>query len=257
MSSINSIGAAGSGYLYESLSSGSRINRAADGAAELAISQEFTRQENGYDVGTRNMEDGVRAINIADGALSTITDSLQRIRELGVKASNGLLNDEDKQYIQAEVDQLKKSIADTADRANYNGIPLLDNEDGKVLLISSDANGNSRPMSMVNGTLDALGIEDFDVTGDFDLNAIDNALKTLNAGRSTLGAQSNGLEHAINNNNVASYNATASKSAMMDTDYAEYVGKLKTQNLLEEAQARLQKKRQEDHANKILGVIGN
>ena len=257
MSSINSIGAAGSSYLYESLSSGSRVNRAADGAAEMAISQEFDRQTNGYDVGARNMTDAVKATNIADGALSTITDSLQRIRELGVKASNGLMSDDDKKYIQAEIDQLKKGIADTADRANYNGIPLLDNEDGKVLLISSDANGNMRPMSTVNGTLDALGIEDFDVTGDFDLNAIDNALKSLNAGRSTLGAQTNGFEHAINSNKVASYNLTASKSAMMDTDYAEYVGKLKQQNLLEEVQARLQKKRQEDDAKKTLGIIGN
>ena len=99
MSSINSIGAAGSSYLYESLSSGSRVNRAADGAAEMAISQEFDRQTNGYDVGARNMTDAVKATNIADGALSTITDSLQRIRELGVKASNGLMSDDDKKFL--------------------------------------------------------------------------------------------------------------------------------------------------------------
>ena len=108
--SINSIGQPGSDYVYGALSSGSRINKAADGAAQMAIGQEFDRQNGGYEVGTNNLKDAKNAVNIADGALDGITSSLQRMRELALKASNGLMSDEDKQYIQAEVEQLKSAF---------------------------------------------------------------------------------------------------------------------------------------------------
>ncbi|MBR3305696.1 MAG: flagellin FliC5 [Lachnospiraceae bacterium] len=258
MSSINTIGQAGSSYLYGALSSGKRINTAADGAAEMAISQEFDRQNGGFEVGTRNLKDAKNAANIADGALDGITGSLQRMRELAVQASNGLLSDDDRSYIQAEIDQLKKGIGDIADKANFNGIPLLDNEDGKVLLISSDANGTQRPLSRVDGSLEALGIKDFDVTKDgFDIGAIDKALKTLNGGRSQVGAQSNSFDVAIGINGVSDYNTYASKSSMMDTEYGSYVSKLKNQNILEQTRAEMMRKKREDAARQTMGIIGN
>ena len=255
--SINSIGQPGSDYVYGALSSGSKINRAADGAAQMAIGQEFDRQNGGYEVGTNNLKDAKNATNIADGALDGITSSLQRMRELALKASNGLMNDEDKQYIQAEVEQLKKGIGDIANKANFNGIPLLENEDGKVLLINSDTNGTNRELTPADATLETLGIKDFDVTGEFDIEKLDNALQAINGGRSNFGAQSNSYDYAININETAKYNTYAAKSNMMDTEYGEYVSQMKKQGLLEQVQAEMQKKRQEDGARKTMGIVGN
>ena len=255
--SMNSIGQPGSDYVYGALSSGSRINKAADGAAQMAIGQEFDRQNGGYEVGTNNLKDAKNAVNIADGALDGITSSLQRMRELALKASNGLMSDEDKQYIQVEVDQLKKGIGDIADKANFNGIPLLENADGKVLLINSDANGTWREMSPADATLETLGIKDFDVTKDFDIKTLDKALQSINSGRSDLGAQSNSYDYAININDTAKYNTYAAKSSMMDTEYGEYVSQMKKQGLLEQVQEEMQRKRQEDAARKTMGIVGN
>ncbi len=255
--SINSIGQPGSSYLYGALSSGSRINRAADGPAELAIGNEFDRQNSGYEVGTRSLKDAKNAANIADGGLGNIADSLQRMRELAVQAGNGLMSADDKKYIQAEIEQLKKGIGDMTDKTEFNGIPLLENEDGKVLLISTDANGTQMGLTRPDTSLAALGIEDFDVTGDFDLSRIDKALEAVSGGRATLGAQSNAFDVAIDLNGVTNYNTYAAKSSMMDTEYGDYVSRLKQQNVLEQVNAQMQKKRQEDAARRTMGIIGN
>lgn len=257
MSSINSIGQPGSNYLYGALSSGSRINTAADGAAQLAIGQEFDRQNGGYEVGTRNLNDAKNAANIADGGLGNMVDSLQRMRELAVQAGNGLLSDNDKQYIQAEIDQLKKGISDMTDSAGFNGIPLLKNEDGSVLLINSDTNGTQMGLIRPDTGLEALGIADFDVTKEFDISKIDKALESIGGNRASIGAQSNAFDVAINLNGVSSYNTYSAKSTMMDTEYGDYVSKLNKQNVLEAVSAQMQKKRREDEAQRKMGIMGN
>ena len=101
---------------YTALSSGYKINSAADNAAGLAISEKLLTQTNGYDVGSSNAKDGVSLINVADGALSGIQDSLQRIHELGVRASNGLYSASDKQAFQTEIDGLKCDENGDSDR---------------------------------------------------------------------------------------------------------------------------------------------
>ncbi|MBR1472353.1 MAG: flagellin FliC5 [Lachnospiraceae bacterium] len=257
MSSINSIGQAGSDYLYGALSSGSRVNKAADGAAQMAISQEFDRQNGGYEVGTRNLQDAKNAANIADGGMSNIADSLQRMRELALQASNGLLGDDDKSYIQAEIDQLKQGISDMTDKTDFNGIPLLKNEDGSVLLINSDANGTQRELTRPDTGLEALGIADFDVRGEFDISKIDKALESIGGSRAAVGAQSNAFDVAIDLNGVTNYNTYAAKSTMMDTEYGDYVSQLGKQNVLEQVNAQMQKKRQEDAARRMMGIAGN
>lgn len=257
MSSINSIGQPGSNYLYGALSSGSRVNTAADGAAQLAISQEFDRQNGGYEVGTRNLKDARNAANIADGGLGNMVDSLQRMRELALQASNSLLSDDDRQYIQAEIDQLKKGISDMTDATDFNGIPLLKNEDGSVLLINSDTNGTQMGLSRPNTGLEALGIADFNVIGEFDISKIDKALEVIGGSRASIGAQSNAFDVVIDVNGVSSYNTYSAKSTMMDTEYGDYVSKLNKQNVLEAVNAQMQKKRQEDEARRKMGIMGN
>lgn len=246
MSGVNGIGIGSPGYVYSALSSGRKVQTAAQGASEMAILQEQQRQIGGYNAGTENMKSAKNALNIADGATAEITENLQRMRELAVKASNGLMSAEDKEYIQGEIDGLKQGIAEIAERTNYNGVPLLDNEEGKVFKLASDSNGTERSFSTINATLDALGISDFDVTGDFDLKAIDNAMNMISKGRSELGAQTNAFEAAIGYNDVVTYNTTAAQSRTGDTEYGDYIQRLQKQRTLDDVQLAMQKKRQED-----------
>ena len=255
MSGVNGIGVGSPGYVYSALSSGSKVNTAAQGASEMAIMQEEDRQIGGYEAGKQNMEAGKSALNIADGATAEITENLQRMRELAVQASNGLLTKEDKQYIQDEIDGLKQGIAEIAERTNYNGVPLLDNEEGKVFQLASDANGTTRSFSGVNATLDALGIADFDVTGDFDIKSLDNAMKMINKGRASMGAQTNAFEAAIGYNDVVSYNTTAAQSRTGDTEYGDYIQRLQKQRTLNDIALEMQKKRQEDEERSKLSLF--
>lgn len=255
MSGVNGIGAGSPGYVYSALSSGSKVNTAAQGASEMAILQEEERQIGGYNAGTENMQSAKSALNIADGATAEITENLQRMRELAIKASNGLLTNEDKSYIQDEIDGLKNGIAEIAERTNYNGVPLLDNEEGKVFQLASDSNGTQRDFKTVNATLDALGIADFDVTKSFDIKTLDNAMSMISKGRASMGAQSNAFDVAINYNNNVTYNTTAAQSTTGDTDYGEYIQKLKKQNTLNDVQLEMQKKRQEDEERRKLSLF--
>ena len=238
ISAIGGYGAAS--YYSQSLSSGKRINSAADGASELAILQKQESQVRGYDQGAGNISEGKNALNIADGALGEVTDYLQRMRELGLKASNGLLSDSDKQSIQDEIDQLKQGIADVAGMTNYNEKNLLDGSTDKVS-IAMDMGGTGKDINFGNATLTNLGIEDFDVTGSFDLKTIDKALETIQGSRSTIGSQTNALEYAYNSNRNTAYNLTSGISKLGDTEYGEYVSKLQKQNLLDTVRLQMQK----------------
>ena len=207
---------------YTALSSGYKINSAADNAAGLAISEKLLSQTNGYDVGSANAKDGVSLINITDGALSGIQDSLQRIHELGVRASNGLYSESDKQAFQAEIDGLKQNIQGIAQNTSFNTIKLLDGSMADIELATNPQGGKLK-IQLVNSTLESLGIADFDVTKDFDLKDIENAMEKVSSARSSLGAQSNSLQHTIKYNDYASYNLTAANSRIKDTDYGEEI----------------------------------
>ncbi|MBR6380584.1 MAG: flagellin FliC5 [Lachnospiraceae bacterium] len=251
MSNVNSVGSSLTGYLYSSLSSGSRINSASNGASELAILQKQEREVGGFRAGTRNLESGQAAMNIADGAISGITDSLQRMRELAIQAGNGTLSDSDRSYIQSEIDQLKQGISEIAERTDYNGKKLLDNEDGAVIAMASDANGTARSFGKVDATLESLGIADFDVTGDFDVAQIDQALSKVSEGRASIGASYNAFDAAIRGNNTVTYNTVSAQSRMGDTDYGDYIQKLKKQQLLTDVSLQVQKRQQEEKANRM------
>jgi flagellin len=218
---------------FQKLSSGVRINSAADDAAGLAISQKILTQTNGYDIGTRNAEDGQNMANVAEGGLSGISDSLSRMRELAVQASNGTYGKDDKTMIQEEINQLKGSIVDQARGTQFNKMKLLDNSMADVKL-ATDPQGNGMTMQMANATLENLGIADFDVTGDFDISTLDDAIDKVSSARSSLGATSNRLDYTINSNTNASMNLTAANSRIEDTDYAKETSKLKTQQVLEQ-----------------------
>lgn len=250
---ISGISGASSYSLYGQIASGNRLPSAANGAAELAISEKQESQIRGTNAGTNNLQSGKNVLNITDAALSGVTDYLQRIRELAVQASNtAAVSDSDRSNMQYEVDQLKQGIQDIASQTQYNTLNLLDGSLGSGLQIASDGNGNSITINQsMNSTLDALGIADFDLTGDFDIQTIDDALNKVNSGRSQSGAQSNRLDYAINYNSYAAYNTTAARSRLADTDYPQAAAELKKQQTLQTYAFMMQKKKMENEARRM------
>lgn len=250
MSSISGIsGSLANSYL--SLSSGKRINKAADDAAGLAIAEKQKSQVSGYNAGTKNMAYAKSAMNIADGALGSINDYLQRIRELAVSASNtATVSNGDRAAMQKEVSQLLQGIGDTAKNANYNTIPLLDGSK-KDFNIATDADGSGKTLNMADATLEALGIKGFDLTKNFSIKTIDKAISMVNDSRSSIGAQTNALQYGINYNAAASYYATAGQSNIEDLDYPQAVTEKKKQEALMQYSIFMQKKKEEQETNSV------
>ena len=252
--SISSISNASSRNLYQNyrqLSSGKKINSAADDAAGLAIAEKLKSQSNGYDVGRRNAATSQDMVNVADGGLSTIADSLQRIRELGVQASNtAIYGDSERKMMQQEIDQLKGAISDAGKNTRFNTMNLLDGSMGSSHVASSP-DGGGMDINMPNATLEALGIADFDVTGDFDLSVIDKALDQVSSARGDMGAAYNRLDHTMNFNSYASLNTTASRSRIEDLDIGKAVSDMKKNSLLEEYKIMMQKKQEEENGRVV------
>lgn len=245
MSGISSVGFNNSYTDYGKFASGKKIQSAADGAAELAVIEKEDAQIRGYKAGENNIGAAKDMLNIADGAMSGIADYLQRIRELGVQAANtAVVTDSDRANMQKEIDQLKKGISDLASQTTYNTKHLLDGTYDKFQ-IAIDANGNSMELETADATLAQLGIADFDVTKDFNLQDIDDALEKVSAGRSSMGAQSNALEYAYNYSTNARLNVTASKSRLEDLDYPEAISEKKKKETLQEYAMFMQKKKME------------
>lgn len=249
MSGISGISNSYNSYAaYGRIASGRRINSAADDAAGLAISQKLTAQENGLNKGTQNAQSGQDLLNVSDGALSQITDQLQRMRELGVQASNGLLTDSDRYNIQLEVNGLKQGISDIADQTTFNTKNILNGND--TFSLATDGNGSTQSVNTGNATLKALGIEDFDVTGDFSLDTIDKALEKVSTARAKGGAQYNALGNTIAYNDYASQNTASANSRIEDLDLPKALTDLKKQNLLNTYKLFMQKRTSEDAMNR-------
>lgn len=251
MSSISSVNSYSPYTDYGRFASGKKIQSAADGAAELSIIQKEDAQIRGQKAGENNIGSAKDLLNVADGAMSGIADYLQRIRELGVQASNtATMTDADCANIQAEIEQLKQGISDITSQTTFNTKELLNGTYDKFQ-IASDANGNSMEVGTANATLQMLGIEDFDVTKDFNLQDIDDALAKVNAGRSGMGAQTNALDFAYNNSTNSRINHTAGKSRLEDLDFPEAISERKKKETLQEYALFMQKKRQKDEASRM------
>ncbi len=220
---------------YEKLSTMKQINKAADNAAGLAIVNKMESQVNGYDVGERNTQTGQDLLKTADGALGNITDSLQRIRELSIQASNAIYTEEDRAAIQYEIDDLMSDIQDTAKNTEFNTLKLLDGSMADLHL-AMNPDGTGMEIQMENATLAALGIDGYDVTKNFDISRIDSALEKVDSARASIGATSNRLDHGISYNQIASENLTASSSRIEDLDVGAEVSELKKGQILQQYQ---------------------
>ncbi len=229
----------------EKLSSGYKINRAADDAAGLAISEKMRRQVRGLTQASANAQDGVSMVQTAEGALNEVHDMLQRMNELAVKAENGTLMSEDRSYINSEVQQLMSEIDRVASTTTFNEQNLLtgtggDGKNGQFdLQVGAEANQHIS-LSIKAMKCSAIGLKDgpsaLSVTAAQDLNTkVKAAIKSVNEQRSELGAVQNRLEHTINNLDNVVENTTSAESAIRDTDMATEMVKYANNNILAQA----------------------
>jgi len=232
----------------EKLSSGLRINRAADDAAGLSISEGLKSQVGGLTVAARNAQDGISVVQTAEGGLTETHSILQRMRDLAVQAGNDSNNEDSRTAIGAEATELTAELTRIAGSTNFNGINLLDGSagaagDGKLTFqVGADGNANSQitvdlGSANVNDIVTGLGTLDFSTaTGaQAAITTIDTQIKAVSTARSTIGAIQNRLDHAINVTNVAKENLTAAGSRITDVDMAEEMVKYTRDNILSQA----------------------
>jgi flagellin len=209
----------------EKLSSGFRINRAADDAAGLAISEGLRAQVGGLKVAVRNAQDGVSVVQTAEGALTETHSILQRMRDLAVQAANdGSLDTNAKAAADSEYQQLALELDDISSKTAFNGVNLLDGSFTKDFQVGANS-GDTLTVDLSTAVdsatlLGTVGDLTTAANATTAIDAVDTAIQTVSTSRAGLGATQNRLEHKINNLNVAVENLSASESRIRDTDMA-------------------------------------
>jgi flagellin len=232
----------------EKLSSGYRINRAADDAAGLAISEQMRGQIGGLDQAQRNAQDGVSLVQTAEGSLNEVHSMLQRLRDLKVQFNNGTLDSDDQDAIAAEVSQIGQELGDIAKNTSFNGNKLLQ---GSTFTFQVGANDNETITTQavtMSGAIASGGLSE--VTGLSStalakaalsngalstIDIIDDAIKNVSTARANYGAVQNRLDHRLNNLATYQENLTASESRIRDVDMAAEMTNYTKENILQQA----------------------
>ena len=235
----------------EKLSSGYRINRAADDAAGLAISEKMRGQIGGLAQAQRNAQDGISLVQTAEGALTEVHSMLQRVRDLKVQFNNGSLSSDDKDAIAAEVYQIAQEVGDIVSDTKFNGNAVFGsgtftfqvgaNDTETIATTAADFSGSI-------GTAGTGGLSDLtslasaaaaktalDTGGLSKVGTIDDAIKNVSTARANFGAVQNRLEHRLNNLATYQENLTASESRIRDVDMAAEMTKFTKLNILQQA----------------------
>ena len=225
-----------------SLSSGLRINKAADDSAGLAIANQLSAQSQGLGQAIKNSNDGIGMIQTADGALQEYGDILKRVRVLAIQASNDTQDTTSRGYIQLEVDALLEQAGDIATTTKFNGVSLLDatgGATGKFTFHVGAYSGDTQTVDMGNNTTTSvLGMGATSVDVDTFTNAqvaietMDTAITTLDGRRAVLGAAQNKLESTVRNISVTQVNVAAAESAIRDVDFAAESATFAKHNIL-------------------------
>jgi flagellin len=230
----------------EKLSSGYRINRAADDAAGLAISEKMRAQIGGLAQAQRNAQDAVSLVQTGEGALNEVHSILERVRDLKVQYSSGVLSDDDKKAIAAEVQQLGKEVSDIAGKTEFNGLKLLEGQSFTFTVGANSADtvnidtvtlsaattgvgdlidvGSAGSLDAASGAFNSLAIED-----------IDDMITNVSTMRSTFGAVQNRLEHRMANLATYQENLVASESRIRDVDMASEMVNFTKLQILQQA----------------------
>jgi flagellin len=242
----------------ERLSTGQRINSASDDAAGLAIASRMTSQINGLNMAVRNANDAISLVQTADGALVEVSSMLQRMRELAVQAASGTYSSTDKTALDTEYDQLRLQIQDINDDTQWNGTALLSggttftfhvgaNASQTVAVAIGDfdtdeANASSGVFEALadatsdnNNSNDDLATSNIDSAANTAIGYLDEAISRVNEERAKLGAAISRLEYASDNLANISQNTSASRSRVLDADYATETTELARTQIIQQA----------------------
>jgi flagellin len=219
----------------EKLSSGYRINRAADDAAGLGISESMRSQIRGIAQGQRNIQDGVSMVQTAEGNLDEVHSMLQRVRELAVQYKNGSLDTAGRSAIQNEVNQLASEISRIGTQAQFNGLSLLTGNTTVSFQVGAN-DGEQISITMLD-LASSVGTSFFALTqtGATDISEIDAAINAVSAARGEMGAVQNRLEHTLSLQASYQENLTAAESRIRDVDMAEEMVNLTKTQVLQQA----------------------
>ena len=243
----------------ERLSTGQRINSASDDAAGLAIGSRMTSQIRGLETGIRNANDAISMINTADGALVEVTNMLQRMRELALQSANGTTTSADRDYLNSEYANLLTEIERIAQNTQWNGRNILDGtangtsgtvsfqvgaNGGQTVAVNfgnatdatvATASGMLQDVASAAPTLTAGTTASALTKGTSAVTAIDTAITNVNSQRATFGAAMNQLTYAVDNLSNVKVNAEASRSRIMDANYAEETSELARTQIISQA----------------------
>ena len=241
------------GTAMEQLSTGRKISSAADDASGLAISARMTSQIRGLDQAVRNANDAVSMVNTAEGALDEITDMLQRVRELAVQSGTGTTSSNDRVFLDAEFDHLIAEIERVSANTQWNGRNILNGATGGAATVSGVSfqvgmdpsqtiavnfgnMASDATMASLNGFgLDATTVASAIAKASRVITAADVAIEAVSTQRATFGAVSNRLEHAIDNLTNVMTQSEASRSRILDTDYAASTSELARTQIIQQA----------------------
>ena len=239
----------------ERLSTGQRINSAADDAAGLAISSRMTSQIRGLETGIRNANDAISMIATADGALVEVSNMLQRMRELALQASNGTTTEADRNYLNSEYANLISEIDRIAQNTQWNGMDLLNHtttasstfayqvgaNGGQTISVdfgdfnNTGASGVMQDLASAHGFISAQTQTSAISTATDAVTEIDNVITSVNSQRATFGAKINQLTYAVDNLANVKVNSEAARSRVLDTDYARETSELARTQIIQQA----------------------
>lgn len=229
---------------YAQLASGSRINKSADDAAGLAISENLKAQIRSSRQAYRNASDGISMVQVAEGGLNEIGNIIVRLRELGIQASSDTIGDRERGFINKEVDQLKTEMQRISDVTTWGSTKLLDGSspqfDFQVGINNNEAEDRISFMASENvATLDALGLTGVDYASkegaQESLGKLDEAQYRVNGTRANLGALQNRLQSTLSNLSISDENLSAANSRIRDTDVANASSELAKNNIMLQA----------------------
>ncbi|WP_067099954.1 flagellin N-terminal helical domain-containing protein [Marinomonas atlantica] len=223
---------------YQRLSSGMRINSAADDAAGLQISNRLTSQINGLNQAVRNANDGISLAQTAEGAMDETTNMLQRMRTLAVQSANGSNTDQDRVALQEEIVQLASEIDRISSTTTFGGQKLLDGNYGGSFQVGADAQQTiSFNITQMNMSTLGVGTPSVSTAANAQqlISDVSSMIKTVDSTRAELGAVQNRFSSTISNLSNISENVSAARSRIRDTDFAQETAKLTSAQILQQA----------------------
>lgn len=223
-----------------SLSSGNRINSSSDNPADMAMITKMQTQIDGFHMAKRNTSDGISMVQTAEGAMGSQEKILQRVRELSVQASNGSLNQSDRDIINNEAQSLMEEYQHIASDTSFNGNKLLDGSTESIILQTGPNAGNQNQINLSDTSAATLNIDPLDLSSQASASAsltqLDDALSKVGDARSSMGTYQNTLTSRIEHLSVSSLNTERAKSRIADVDYAKSVSELIKDQILQQSQ---------------------